>query len=230
MKIRTEDATAAQLREHFREATGSDIHHLATRLTVLAKLRERGIEPGEEFELKNAPTDEDDAADEAHVKDVDRDALVQALVQQGYNEAQARDLAGATAETHRRNLAANGEPAYGPGKEDLFVTVRIDPGPEKNGRVSMAPVPVCVNGERIDIPRGIDWPIRTPFLEALEHAENITYDLVQPTPDDQPKLVPHMAKAYPFQLLTPVPYDQAQAERVAEKAKATLAERVRAAA
>lgn len=226
MRIRTDEATAAQLRQHYREATGGDIHPTATRENVLMKLRERDLDPGEEFELKGeAPDEAEDAP-----KEVDRDALVQALVQQGYGEAQARDLAGATVETHRRDLAANGEPAYGPGKEDLYVTVRIDPGQEKNGKVSMAPAFLVVNGERIDVPRGIDWPIRTPFLEALEHAEVINYQLVQPTPDDEPRLIPHYSKAYPFQLLTPVPYDKAHAAKVAEKAQATLAERVRAAA
>lgn len=227
MKVRTEDATPAQLREFFREATGSDIHHLVNRATVLAKLRERGIDPGEEFELGAAPAE---AEADAPKENVDRDALVRALVSQGYGERQARDLAGATAETVQRRQLDTGAKPYGAGMEDLYVTVRIDPGPEKNGKVSMAPVHVAVNGERIDIPRGIDWPIRTPFLEALEHAQRIEYDLVQPSPEVEAKLVPHWVKAYPFSLLTPVPYDKAQADSVAERAHAVLAERVQAAA
>lgn len=229
MKIRFDEASAAQLRQFLKERYGIDRHHTSTRASLLKVIREVG-EAGEEFELTGAPSAEPEAAESrpvngnGHADEDDEEpslspeALVKALMEQGMAEEQAREIAGLAKNAYERKHGPDELP-YGPGKEELYVTVNIAKTKDKFGGED---VPVMVNGTRIDIPRGIDWPIRTPFYESLIHSEEISYEEVIIADHLPREFRPRITQSYPVTLVTPVPYDQAEARRVSQAATAEL--------
>ena len=233
MKIRFDEASAAQLRAFLKERYGIDRHHTSTRASLLKVIREVG-ETGEEFELIGAPTPtEPEAATEARPApgngqaepddddeepSLSPEALVRALMDQGMAEDQAREIAGLAKNAYERKHGPDELP-YGPGKENLYVTVHIAKTKDKFGG---EPVSVVVNGDRIDIPRGVDWPIRTPYFENLMHSEEIVYEEVVIADHLPREYRPKYVQSYPVRLITPVPYDQAEARRVSQVATQEL--------
>lgn len=229
MKIRFDEATAAQLRAFLKERYGIDRHHTSTRAALIKVIREVG-ETAEEFELGTPPAEaepvqgartaatrrpEDDDDEEPSLSP---EALVKALMEQGMAEDQAREIAGLAKNAYERKHGPDELP-YGPGKEKLYVTVHIAKTKDKFGG---EPVPVMVNGDRIDIPRGVDWPIRTPYFEALMHSEEITYEEIVIADHLPREYRPKIIQSYPVRLITPVPYDQAEARRVSQIATQEL--------
>ena len=228
MKVRFDQATAAQLRSYLKTKYQIERHETATRKTLLGVLRELG-EDGETFETGVEPGEgETDAAAaqaeaERAAQEFDTDLLVQALVAQGMDEPQAVQLAGMTAQARvAANARETGERPYGPGKEHMYVTVRIG---RKSGKFGDEPIPLGVNGSVVYVPRDIDWPIRTPYLEVLMHAEQIEYDEIMVAPDQPRVHVPRKTLAHPVHFVSPAPYDRSEAMRVANQAQATLAAR-----
>lgn len=231
MKIRTEEATAAELRQYLKEKHGIDRPPLSNRASLLKTLREVG-DTAEEFELAgDAPAaeaaDTHDPSDEELEREAgtfDAEQLVQALMSQGMPEDEARDVAGLTVNAQiQKKIRDTDEVPYGPGKEDLYVTVRIRPGQGKFGNEA---VPLSVNGSTIHVPRGVDYPIRTPYLECLMHAEQIVYEeILRPDEYGVPHVEhrPRKSLTHPVELLTPIPYDREEAERVAQQAKTQMA-------
>lgn len=235
MKIRFEDASAADLRQYLKERHNIDRPALSNKKSLLKTLRDIG-EDGEEFEIAGsgspggkpangadahrAPTDEEL---EREANSFDPEKLVEALMAQGMAEDEAREVAGLTVNAQIQKQIGDGEMPYGPGKEDLYVTVRIRP---EKGKFGSEPVPLSVNGNLLYVPRGVDFPIRTPYLECLMHAEQIVYeDVVRLDEYGVPhhRHVPKKTLTHPVELLTPIPYDRAQAEKVAAKAKLQMA-------
>lgn len=229
MKIKFAEASAAQLRQFLKERYQIDRHHTSTRASLLKVIREVG-EKAEEFELGAPPAEAEpvqgaDAPAGARPEDDDDEqpslspeALVNALVDQGMNEDEAREIAGLAKNAYERKHAPDELP-YGPGKEDLYVTVHIAKTKDKFGG---EPVPVVVNGDRIDIPRGVDWPIRTPYYENLMHSEEITYEEIIIAEHLPREYRPKYTQSYPVRLVTPVPYDKAEAQKLAQVAMAEL--------
>ena len=139
------------------------------------------------------------------------DDVVSGLENLGFTKSVAQELLGL------RGMQKIGD-VFGPGLEDKFVTVNIRRGAEKHGDQA---VHVLVNGVRIDIPRGVDWPIRTPFLEALMHSEEIVYDEIK-KPEEG--LIPkkRIVLSYPVICKTAVPYDRERAEDIAREAQRSV--------
>ena len=227
MRIRKDEATAAELRQYIKEKHGIERPALSNRKSLLKTLDDLG-DTSEDFELQgSAPVEHEEPTDEELEREAgtfDPEVLVQGLMAQGMPEDEAKDIAGLTVNAQiQKQIRDSDEVPYGPGKEHLYVTVRIR---AEKGRGGNAPVPVSVNGNTIYIPRGVDQPIRTPFLEALMHAEQIVYEeILRPdeygTPHTEHR--PRKSLTYPVELLTPIPYDRDEAEHVAQGAKTQLA-------
>ena len=204
MKIRIEDATAAQLRAFILTTWGIDTAPNATVKSLKNKLAALDFTAAE-FELSE---------EDAHIAEKDLkeglwspDDSLKALIAGGMDEEEARDLLnlaakGRAAEKHAERVAS-GEKVYGVGKEHLYCTIRINPGTGKEGGF-----PVFVRGKsgRKDVPRGIDWPVDTTVVEALDHAVRVEYDEVVIRPDLPRRYVPRSVHRYPFQVVDG-PYD-----------------------
>ena len=225
MKIRFDEATAAELRQFLKERFDVTAHHLSKAPSLLKKARDLGA-TGDDFEIQGSPPDDGptDAELEREAGSFDADKLVAALVAQGMPEDEAKDVAGLTVNAQiQKQLRETDELPYGPGKEHLYVTVRIRP---ERGKFGNEAVPLSVNGNTIWVPRGVDHPIRTPYLECLMHAERIEYEqILRPDEHGTPHVEhrPRKSLTHPVELLTPIPYDRAEAEKVAEKAKGQIA-------
>ena len=204
MKIRLEDADAKQLRAFILTTWGIDTAPNATVKSLKNKLTALGHE-ADEFEL----SDEDAAIATKDLREAawgPEDSL-KALTAGGMSEEDAQALLSLAAKgavaAKQAERVASGEKPYGVGKEDLYCTIRVNPGTGKEGGF-----PVFVRGKngRKDVPRGIDWPVETQVVEALDHAERIEYDEVVIRPDLPRRYVPRIVKRYPFQVVDG-PYD-----------------------
>ena len=219
MEIRFDDAKPAQLRRFLKERHNIDRHPSATKASLMKVIRDLGHD-GDLFEISDVAVEVEIDAASGDTPNTP-ESIVRALVAQGMDEDEAKEVAGIAQSQHmRKRMLATGEAPYGPGKENMYVTVRIARGAGKFGN---HPVHVSVNGERVDIPRGIDWPIRTPYLEVLMHAEQILYEEVMTAPDQPRQHRPRKVLAYPVEYVSDVPYDRRQAERVAAQAMEAMA-------
>ena len=230
MKIKFEDATAGELRLYLKEVYNVDRPPTSNKKSLLNTLNDLG-EKRMDFELKGNPAGSDEGYRDPTDAELDAEAktalspemLIESYMAMGMPEQEARELAGDTVNARiARMVRTSGEMPYGPGKEHLYVTVNVAPA---EGKLGNEPVPLSVNGQVINIPRGVDFPIRTPYLECLMHAEQIVYDEIMrrdqngnPTVEHRPRKTP----AYPISLITPVPYGRAEAEIVAEQAQKVL--------
>ena len=217
MKVKVEDATAAQLRAYIYSQFGVDTHPSATQKVLRGKLADLAESEITEFELsdddaRNLARDDADGA-------FDDEAKVRGLVAAGMSEADARAYVGIAEEAIARAARDPNKPVYGPDTAHLFATIHIDAGNDKLGNEDVF---IAVNGNRIDIPRGVDWPVPCPFVEVLDHAEKMNYDMVVDAPHLPRRYVPRKVKEYPFRVVSQ-PYDRAEAERVAAQSRAVLA-------
>ena len=204
MKIRLENATAAQLRAFILAQWGVDTAANATVKSLTNKLAALGFE-GEEFEISEQEV-------ELATTDLKEgiwtpDHAVAALIAGGMPESDARALIGLAekgkAAESVRKARARGEKPYGPGKEHLYCTVNLHAGSGKEGGWD---VQTMVNGRRKDIPRAIDWPIPSAFVEVLDHTIRIVYEEVFISPDLPRRHVPRAVRKYPYDLVAG-PYD-----------------------
>lgn len=242
MRVKIADAKASDLRKYLKEKYGIDRPPSATRASLLKVLRDMGDMPEELVLEGDAPApaelvhgdgiaakvpashDPTDEELEAEASTFDPEVLVQSLMSQGMDEDEAKEVAGLTKTAHlQKQFRDMDEVPYGPGKEHLYVTVNIRPG---KGQYGHRPIPLSVNGEVIYVPRGIDYPIRTPYLECLMHAEEIHYEEVLVADEYGVPFTEHRPRkslTHPVSLVTPIPYDREEAERVGAKAEAQMA-------
>lgn len=220
MKVRIEDATAKQLRAYLLAAHKIETAPNATVKSLKNKLATLGFD-GTEFELSDADLAAFDA-DSPKPAFMPDDAVA-AMVAGGMDEEDARNIVRMAAEGHEAKQRAAkrvaGEKVYGLGKEHLFATIRINPGEGKEGAF-----PVFVRGPhgRKDIPRGIDWPVSTQVVEALDHAVRTEYDEVL-IAEHLPRIfVPRQVKRYPFAVVDG-PYDEEEYRRQSEIAASARA-------
>ena len=229
VRKKLDDASAGELREFVARTFDIEVSPIANRAAMKKKLRDLGY-TGDEIEVSGAVDEVPPALQEEEAPGVmmepDPDSegftpekLLEALVASGMAEDEARQVAGLTAQNYERLRAGSDGLVYGPGKENLYVTISIARG---QGRMGNVPVPVMVNGVRQDIPRGVPWPVRTPFVEALMHAETIEYEEVVDAPHLPRRYIPRKSLSYPTQIMSSRPYDLAEARRVAEESTEAL--------
>jgi len=212
MRIRTEKATAAQLRQYAKEKLGIDMPPTTNRANALRILQDAG-EAIEEIVLSDDPAPVDPADEGAKAAALppaaagDRTAmLVAALVEQGMDEGEARVLAGETmsVEASRRELPTGEEAAK------LWCTIRLARTEEAGGD---EPVPVGLNGSVQLIPRGEDVPVRLPYVEILRHAQKIIYTTVPEADGLRLRYVPHIVPRYPIESMS-APFPEAHARKL----------------
>ena len=217
MKIKFEDATAGQLRAYILAQWGVDTHPSATVKVLRGKVADLADSEVTEFELSDddatilARDDADDAfSDEAKVK---------GLIAAGMSEADARAYVGIAEKAIAMASRDPNKPVYGPDTVGMYATIHIDAGNDKLGNEDVF---VAVNGNRLDIPRGVDWPVPCPYIEALAHAEKLVFEMVVDAPHLPRRYVPRKVHEYPFRVVSQ-PYDRAEAVRVAQQSRAALA-------
>ena len=222
MKIRLEEATASQLRAFLLETWGIDTAQNATVKSLRNKLEALEFK-ADEFDL----SEEDAAAAAEELKQGiwSPEHAVAALIAGGMTESDARQLIN-LAEKGRaaQGLAeakARGDLPYGPGKEHMYCTINVGVGSGKEGAWDLS---LMVNGNRKDIPRGIDWPVSTVFVEDLEHAERIVYEEVFVSNELPRRHVPRRTLKYPFRIVAG-PYEHDEYLRRAAIAEEELAVR-----
>lgn len=235
MKIPFASATAPQLRQYLKEQFNIDRHPNSGVPSLLKQIQEELGVKDEEFELIAEPEERAPASpvhtpagmapSEAKHGNTGEAAftpemVVSTLVAAGMPEDEAREFAGLKVRK-AENTLAGGPESWGPEHDQMFVTVHIA---REKGKFGNEPVFVSVNGDRIDIPRGIDWPIRVPFFLALLDAVEIRFDQVRTGNAHEVKLVPRTTLSYPIQLITPIPYSRDMAVKVAKEAAAELAD------
>ena len=222
MKIRLENATAAQLRAFMLATWGVDTAANATVKSLKNKLEALEFK-GEEFEISEEEV-------ELATTDLKEgiwtpDHAVAALIEGGMPEPDARQLLN-LAEKGRvaqkvAKATSRGEKVYGPGKESMYASISLHAGAGKEGGWDLQ---VAVNGRRKDIPRAIDWPLPTPFVEALDHTIRIVYEEVYISPELPRRHVPRAVHKYPFQVVAG-PYEHGEYLRLAKIAEEELARR-----
>ena len=213
MRIKTHEATAAQLRAYYKELTGQPIHETASRANVMRRLENLGP-VSEVFEL---PDDFGAAPEPEPAPDPDEplspETLLKALMGLGVEEESARKLAGLTVATAvADNANRKGGTPYGKGKENLWVVIQIARTEDAGGD---EPVPTGVNGVIQYLPRGERIPVRTPFLEVLRHAERIVYDQVVLPDGITMSLRKRFVSAYPLEYVSQELYPNRKAAEAA---------------
>ena len=247
MRIPFEAATAPQLRQYLKEAHGVDRHPNSGTTSLLKLIQELG-ETGDTFELAVDPgaggaepecTASADPAppapaaapgmspsEAAHGNSEEAftpEKFVTTLRSMGMSEEDAYELAGLKAKAEKDKAGKRIPGKFGPEHDDMYVTVFV---PTEKGKFGSAPVFTSVNGVRLDIPRGIEWPIRVPFYTMLLDAVEVQFDQVRAGPAAHERhLRARNSLAYPVELRTPEPYSRAVANEVAARAKEELASR-----
>ena len=177
MKVRIEDATAAQIRAFVRAQWAIPTAPNATVKSLRNKLVALEFHD-EEFDLYD--TDLLALENDGPETETTTEQAVRTLVAAGWSETQARSQlnlveAQRTATRLRPPSRARGEKPYGPGKENDYFTIHVAVGSEDDGAHDAM---LQVNGRRKDVPRGVDWPVNSVYLECLDHAERKVYEEV----------------------------------------------------
>jgi len=215
MRIRFDQATAAQLRQYLKERYNIDAHHFSKPPSLIRKIQEIDPGCGDDFELTDAVAEAqvaETAQDpEAPAADnlSDTQKLINALVDQGMPHDEAAHLAGKTMLARNADL----EMPTGEDFDNSWFTIQINRADEAGGS---DPVPVLVNGIAQRIPRGEAVPVRAPYVEVLRHAEKIVYDPVMEADGIRTRMVPRVVPQYPFTILAG-PYGRDEANRLLAK-------------
>ena len=222
MKVRLENATAGQLRAFIKAQWAIPTAPNATVKSLRNKLSMLGFD-ADEFELFE--TDEMAIEGDDDTSEATADQAVRTLVASGWDETAARSMlnlaeAGRTAMrlSQVRASRAKGEKPYGPGKEEDYYTVNIASGSEDDGGFDAL---LQVNGRRKDVPRGVDWPLNSIYIECLDHAERKVYEEVFIRDDLPRRYVPRIVLKYPYQIVDG-PYDREEFERRSAEAEAEM--------
>ena len=199
MRIPFDTATSAQLRQYLKETHDVERHPNSGTASLLKLIRELGV-TGDTFELQHDPEVEAAPAapaaqeatpaapppnspaglapsEAAHGNTEEAftpQKFVSSLMSLGMSEEEAYELAGLRAIAKAKKAAGGTSGGFGPEHDDMYVTVYIPPD---KGKFAYAPVLTSVNGVRIDIPRGVEFPIRVPYYTMLMDA--VQQDFVQ---------------------------------------------------
>lgn len=212
MRIRFDQATAEQLRQHLKERFGVKAHNFAKPPSLIRQIQDLDPGCGEDFELTDAVAGAPVA--ELHREEQrqpdpglsDTQKLINALMEQGMPQDEAEHLAGRTMMVRQGNR----EMPTGEEFNRAWFTIEVKRTEEAGGN---DPVPVSVNGINQLIPRGEHVPVRAPYVEVLQHAEKIVYDEVMEADGIRSRMVPRVVQQYPFDIVAG-PYGEEEANRL----------------
>ena len=221
MRVRTDEATAAQLRSFYMQHTGAFIHETAGAKVVLRKLEMAGFHD-EEFDLdEEGPLVVVDEAPE----DATADAAIAALVATGtWSEEDARKLVGGNTISDagpkggldvEKRLVEMGYSRRAARKVAEFVSMdeldRLPPRAERHWVTIQLQAAdkddpthqfVATNGVAQFLPRGETIQVRVPFLNNILDAEEIQYDPVIIDAEKGVRLRGRRVEKYPVVYLT----------------------------